>query len=82
MMNTKKVLKGIKILECIKFWVCELPMILICCVGILIMLTIKEPRTRELTKEYMASYGLIAVALEGLLSLVIYKLKSKLKGHD
>jgi len=48
-------------------WVADIPIVIMGITGLAVLIVFKNPRTRELTKEYIAYYGCIALILDVVL---------------
>lgn len=66
-MSNRSLEKILKIIKTIRLWVADIPIVIMGITGLMILIVFKTPRTRELTKEYIAYYGCIALILDAVL---------------
>ena len=66
-MSDRSLEKILKIIKTIRLWVADIPIVIMGITGLMILIVFKTPRTRELTKEYIAYYGCIALILDVVL---------------
>ena len=66
-MSNRSLEKILKIIKTIRLWVADIPIVIMGITGLMILIVFKTPRTRELTKEYIAYYGCIALILDVVL---------------
>lgn len=66
-MNNRSLERILKIIKTIRLWVADIPIVIMGITGLMILIVFKNPRTRELTKEYIAYYGCIALILDVIL---------------
>ena len=66
-MNNRSLEKILKIIKAIRLWVADIPIVIMGITGLMVLIVFKTPRNRELTKEYIAYYGCIALILDVVL---------------
>lgn len=66
-MSNQSLEKVLKIIKTVRLWVADIPIVIMGITGLMVLIIFKTPRTRELTKEYIAYYGCIALILDVVL---------------
>lgn len=70
----------LKIVKWVRLLIADIPMILIAITALLVLILIKNPITREITKEYAAYYGIVALVIDLILAKIEKTLKNRLEG--
>lgn len=73
-------MKLLKIVKWSRLLIADIPMIVVALTALVVLVLIKNPITREITKEYAAYYGLIVLVLDLILAKIEKILKNKLEG--